>query len=270
MRDFLRSVEERETVLEQRGADPDWRIRVVPNAFPAFTPDQPHAYGHQDLIVEGRNPNAVLGKMPLARVREIVDVYAERTAAYMRDAKIGYIIVFRNWGPASGASIRHPHSQVYATSFVPPQLLAEARRANRHRTGKGIHPLLAQARALHRGPYAIWERGGMLAFCPPVSRFQYETWIVPLRPVDNITELTATERGALAGMVRALSRTFERHQVAYNLSCHQLVRVVGEQLVVRVTPRRTTPAGFEIDAEMYLNAVVPERAAAFLRRGVIQ
>lgn len=268
-KDFLASIEEREAVFAQRGKNPDWRIRVVSNLYPSFTPTYRDAYGHQDLIVEGRSSTATFGTMPPSRVREIVDVWAERTAHHMEDPKVGYVVVFRSWGEGSGASIGHPHSQIFATAFVPPWLVAEMRRAN-HLRVNGVHPVLAQARHLRRGPLAIWSRGGMLAYCPPASRFQYETWITPLRPVDNITELRPAERRTLADMLRTLARTFERHDTAFNLSCHQLVRQTGEQLVIRVTPRRTIPAGLELDAEMYLNAVFPERAAALLRRGVIE
>lgn len=267
-KDFLVSIEKRETVLAQRGPNPNWRIRVVGNLFPSFTPDNAAAYGHQDLIVEGRRPDATLGTMPQARVRELVDVWAERTAHHMCDPRVRYIVVFHSWGEKSGASIGHPHSQIFAIAFVPPWLLGEMRRANRLRK-RGVHPLLAEARRLRRGPLAVWSRGGMLAYCPPASRFPYETWITPLRPVDNITELTAAERHGLADMIQNLARTFERHDTAFNLSCHQLVRVTGEQLAIRVTPRRTIPAGLELDAEMYLNPLFPERAAALLRRGVV-
>ncbi|TAK05234.1 hypothetical protein EPO33_04645 [Patescibacteria group bacterium] len=268
-KDFLASIEERETVFAQRGKDPNWRIRVVGNLYPSFTPAYREAYGHQDLIVEGRRSTATLGTLPPSLVREIVDVWAERTAHYMRDPKVGYIVVFHSWGERSGASIGHPHSQIYASAFVPPWLVAEMRRANRLRV-RGVHPVLAEARRLRRSSLAVWSRGGLLAYCPPASRFPYETWITPLRPVDNIAELTAGERRVLADMLRALARTLERHDTAFNISCHQLVRQSGEQLVIRVTPRRTIPAGVELDAEMYLNPVFPEQAAQRLRRGLVQ
>lgn len=264
-RDFLRSVEERETVFAQRGRDPRWRFRVVANLYPSFTPDTPQAYGRQDLIVEGRDPDMTLGRMPPAMARELVDVWAERTAHHMRDTKVGYVVAFRSWGPASGATVGHPHSQLFATAFVPPWLLAEARRAARSR----VHPTLALARRLRRSPLAVGERGGLLAFCPPMSRFQYETWVVPLRPVDNITELRPAERAALGDLLRSVARTLERSGAAFNISCHQLVRIRGEQLAVRITPRLSIPAGLELDAEMYLNPVFPERAAQALRKGKI-
>lgn len=268
-RDFLKDIEERSPIFAQRGADPRWRLRVVANAFPSFQQTPGGAYGTQDLIVEGRDPRATLGTMAPALVRELVDVWAERTAHHMRDPKVGYVVVFKSWGEMSGASIGHPHSQIIATAFVPPWLHAEMRRAKRLRV-RGVHPLLAEARRLRRSPLAVSARGGMLAFCPPASRFPYETWITPLRPVDNITELAASERRTLADMLRAVARTLERHGTSFNVSCHQLVRERGEQLVVRVTPRRTIPAGLELDAEMYLNPVYPEVAAQRLRRGVLQ
>ncbi len=265
-RDFLRSVEGRETVFAQRGTDPDWRFRVVANRYPSFTPDAGQAYGHQDLIVEGRDPDMTLGRMAPARVRELIDLWAERTAHHMQDARIGYIVAFRSHGQASGASIGHPHSQLYATAFVPPWLTAEARRAARHR----VHPTLALARRLRRSASAVAARGGVLAFCPPVSRFLYETWIVPLRAVDNLTELRPAESAAMGDLLRSVARTLERHDKAFNVSCHQLVGTRREQLALRITPRLTVPAGLELDAEMYLNPVFPEQAAKALRQGKIR
>ena len=56
----------------------------------------------------------------VAQVRKVVDLWAERTEALLARPEIEYVLVFENRGREVGATIDHPHGQIYGYPFVPP------------------------------------------------------------------------------------------------------------------------------------------------------
>ena len=51
--------------------------------------------------------------------RRVIDLWAERTAALGARDDVEYVLVFENRGAEVGATITHPHGQIYAFDFVP-------------------------------------------------------------------------------------------------------------------------------------------------------
>ena len=61
-----------------------------------------------------------LAGLPVAQVRKVVDLWADRTEALLARPEIEYVLVFENRGRDVGATIDHPHGQIYGYPFVPP------------------------------------------------------------------------------------------------------------------------------------------------------
>jgi UDPglucose--hexose-1-phosphate uridylyltransferase len=57
---------------------------------------------------------------------------AERTEALLGRPEVRYLLVFENRGAEVGATISHPHGQIYAYPFVPPVPAREAEVAAEH------------------------------------------------------------------------------------------------------------------------------------------
>jgi UDPglucose--hexose-1-phosphate uridylyltransferase len=49
----------------------------------------------------------------------VIDLWAERTAELGERDDVDYVLVFENRGPEVGATIAHPHGQIYAYDHVP-------------------------------------------------------------------------------------------------------------------------------------------------------
>ena len=60
-------------------------------------------------------------------VMRVVDLWIERTEALLARPEIEYVLVFENRGAAVGATIHHPHGQIYGYPFVPPHPRARCR-----------------------------------------------------------------------------------------------------------------------------------------------
>ena len=73
-----------------------------------------------------------LSTLPVAQVRKVVDLWAERTTELLARPEIEYVLVFENRGREVGATIDHPHGQIYGYPFVPPAPAREAAVAREH------------------------------------------------------------------------------------------------------------------------------------------
>ena len=71
--------------------------------------------------------DATFASLGVAGARRVVDLWAERTAALGARDDVDYVLVFENRGPEVGATIAHPHGQIYGYDVVPPRALRRAR-----------------------------------------------------------------------------------------------------------------------------------------------
>ena len=120
-----------------------YETRWFANRWPAFEPGAPlgraalegggvdvlPAAGAAEVVLYSPEHDGSLGSLGRAQVEKVVDLWAERTAALLARPEIEYVLVFESRGAEVGATIHHPHGQIYGYPFVPPSPAAEARQA---------------------------------------------------------------------------------------------------------------------------------------------
>jgi UDPglucose--hexose-1-phosphate uridylyltransferase len=274
--------------LRAPGSAPDtegWRVRVVPNKFPALTADaaveEAHARlhhriagrGHHEVIVEGEAHTRSFTELAPGRRQEVLAVYRDRLRAAYQTAGIRSAVLIKNVGLAAGASVEHSHSQLIATPVVPPLLEAELRSAQvwRQKAGRCIWcSIVADER--QRAERIVAEEGSFLALCPWASRFPYETWVVPL---DHESHFEAVDDAVLAELAELLPRILGAIETClsdppYNYVIHSAPFPIEPRpdyhWRVAILPRVTRAAGYEQATGLFINPMSPERAAGQLRR----
>jgi UDPglucose--hexose-1-phosphate uridylyltransferase len=128
-------------VLPEQG---DWRVRVVPNLYPALE--------RQEVVVHSRRHVRSLAELEGDEPELIAEAWARRAATVP-----GYVHALVNEGREAGSSLPHSHSQLVWLPDPPP---THAR------------PRLEQ----------FADDGGLVAGCPWASRLPYETVIAPAEP----------------------------------------------------------------------------------------
>src|SRR5438445_10921837 len=123
---------------------PGWRIRCVPNKFPALAPSRGvrehrdglfvsmDGVGAHEVIVESPDHDGHLATLPDLQVETVLRAYAERHRALAADRRVRYIQIFKNHGEPAGASFSHPHSQVIAIPILPRRILEEIEGVRAH------------------------------------------------------------------------------------------------------------------------------------------
>lgn len=242
-----------------------WRIKVLPNRFSAVALDNPEAYGAQEVVVETPHPNRQLEELPESHIAELLQVYSERTREISRNRKMQYILIFKNNGGRAGASLRHSHSQVFATSFIPPHLIDKSQRIFRYKLHHGTCVYCDVIARESGGPREVYRDQHVIAFTPYASMHNYELWILPIRHVDNITGIDVRERKSWARVLKRALTSIAKLGLPYNYYFHQVIYDTDQHLYMKLTPRGSVWAGVEIGSGVIINPVSPEDAAKYYK-----
>jgi len=249
------------------GSESNWKIKVIPNDFPAVTTDNPKAYGVQEVVIETPDPNLELEELPVAHIAQLLEAYAQRTEEIQKVKGIQYVIIFKNDGGKAGASIQHAHSQIYATDFIPPHLMDKSLKMLEYRLKHGTEVYCDILQREMKGPRKIWQDKHIACFTPYASMHNYEVWIIPKRHVDNITQLSREERHSFAKILKHILGSIGTLGLSYNYYFHQVVYDENQHLYMKITPRGQFWAGMEIGSGVVINSISPEDAAKFSRKG---
>ncbi len=262
---------------------PGWWVRVVPNRFPALTPEAADGrsedpffrfmpgVGRHEVIIETPEHNVPFPFLSDHQAEEVVLMYRDRYVALCADRAIKAVILFKNKGEAAGTSLEHPHAQIVGTPVVPEHIRDKYAVATRYYddTGRCIYCDLVE-RERQAKVRIVFETGEFVAFHPFASRSPFETWLAPKRHVPSFGQISVESAKRFAHALKAVLGKLYRHlnDPDYNILFHS-APIEDENKPyflwhVRIIPRLTTVAGFEIGSGMYINTALPEETAAYM------
>jgi UDPglucose--hexose-1-phosphate uridylyltransferase len=236
-------------------------VKAFTNRWPSFPDDR------CEVVLFAPEHDEELRTLPPEHLRKVVDLWAERTEALGSRDDLAYVLVFENNGADVGATIPHPHGQIYSYPDVPALPATELRRlAEGHRLLED-HPELV-----------VIERDGWRAWVPSAPIYPYGMRVAPLEQRPDLPSLTGPERDAfgsvLAEALRRLAGVFDP-PMPYMFFIHQRPFDGGDwpqawMHVEIIGPHRAPGvmryvAGAELGSGAYLNPVPPDEAAANLR-----
>ena len=262
---------------------PGWWVRVVPNRFPALSPDgsllreelgffrMMDGVGVHEVVVESPLHNQILPLMDDGQVEEILVAYRERYLALREDRRIKLIIIFKNHGGAAGTSLEHTHSQIVATAVVPSDVRRRLDQAARHYDDHGscVYCDTIQEE-LKIGTRIVMDTERFVVVQPFASRTPFETVILPKEHQASFGLISIEDSKKFAQILR--ETLFRLYSKLNNPDFNYVIRTApirDEQedyyhWHLQIVPRLTTTAGFEMGSGMYINVSVPEETARFL------
>jgi UDPglucose--hexose-1-phosphate uridylyltransferase len=287
-------------------AEGPWAIRIVENLYPVLGDDRENpnltfglqqtidGYGRHEVMIDNNAHGVAIHEMSEAHLALLLGAYRERMEQlYRSNARLRYVLVFKNFGPAAGASIAHTHSQIIATPVIPDNVQAEVAqsRAFYQKNHRCIFCSLIdealtyeatiydrESGEIHRkisvGQYIIERGKKFIAIKPFASRYEWEVHILPLVHQADYLRIGADDYADLA---RVLRRTMARLDAVlggaqYNFFLHSLPHDANHEACetsyhwhLEITPRTSIPTGFELGSGLFVNTVAPEVAAEKLR-----
>ena len=288
-----------------------WQIRIVENLYPVLSEEQQgrnvteglrqtiDGYGRHEVIIDHNHHGISVCEMSEPHLAMLFSAYKERMQElYQSDERLRYVLVFKNFGPAAGASIPHTHSQMIAMPVVPENVQAEMEfsrsyfRANHHCV---YCALIDEAlnfsatvfdresgesqRTLDVGDYVIEKGKHFVAIKPFASRYEWEVHVMPIQHESDYLQIGTDE---LLDLARVMRRTMARLELViggaqYNYFLHTLPHLSNAadyrdsfHWHLEICPRTSIPSGFELGSGLFVNTVSPEQAARQLREIVLE
>ena len=89
--------------------------------------------GRCEVVLYTPDHEATFWSLGVPGARRVIDLWAERTSVLGARDDLAYVLVFENRGAEVGATIPHPHGQIYAFDTIPDQPLLELERGSASR-----------------------------------------------------------------------------------------------------------------------------------------
>jgi UDPglucose--hexose-1-phosphate uridylyltransferase len=268
--------------LDEGGA---WRMRVIPNLYPAFDGAEPFAVHHLGpVFVEAEasgthevlvlSPHHDLSEHPVSDqdAGDMMLLLKRRLADHAATPNVRYTQAIINHGREAGASLAHPHGQLLGLPFVPGEILEEQRAFSRF---EGGCILCATVEAeLVDGKRVLFANDDVVCIAPYWSGSPYELLIIPRTHDLHLTDSSDDMLRAMGIAIRdSLDNLRGVHgDVSYNLVFHTAPHHYNGSFHwhIHLFPKLVTTAGFERGTGVLINIVPPEAAAEDLRRVTIK
>ena len=235
-----------------------YAVKSFPNRWPAL------GEGRCEVVLYTPDHDATFYSIGVGGARRVIDLWAERTAALFDLPDVEYVLVFENRGAEVGATIPHPHGQIYGYDHVP----SRPRRSLEHGWRPEAEP--GDRLVIETGVWRAWTQ-----FAPvhPIS-----ISIAPTVEIPDLVGADASERDSLAGVLvdvfARLDRLYGR-PLPYMMWLYQAPRRWDGDVspwfnIEIVSPWRSAGvqrfiAAAELACEEYFNPVDPAELAQRLR-----
>jgi UDPglucose--hexose-1-phosphate uridylyltransferase len=263
---------------------PGWQVRVVPNKFPALRIegdldkrglgmyDMSNGLGAHEVIIETPYHNKTLGDLLPGEIENVIRTYRSRSLDLRKDRRFKYILIFKNHGPSAGASLEHPHTQLIALPMVPKNVKEELNGSHiyhEYRERCIFCDIIRQEDTQRER--VVEENDHFLCFCPFVSRFAFESWVMPKRHCADFGKIRDEEIPSLADVLKKILTKMETllSNPSYNFIIHTSP-FDGDELEwyhwhIEIMPHLMRVAGFESGSGFYIVPTSPEVAARYYR-----
>ncbi len=237
-------------------------VRWFANRWPAMDG------GRCEVVLYTPIHDATFPSLGAAGARKVIDLWADRTQQLGARDDVDYVLIFENRGPEVGATIAHPHGQIYAYDHVP------ARQARRLAAG--------WAPDKSPGERLITETKGWRAWVPYAPTFPVAIEIAPIERVPDLPQIDDASRDGLAAILIDVLARLDRlygqalpymmwlnkrptvgstdhagyDQAWFNIEIVSPWRRAGVQRFI---------AAAEVASEEFFNPVIPEDVATKLR-----
>jgi UDPglucose--hexose-1-phosphate uridylyltransferase len=265
-------------------------VYVFDNDFSALVQDTPnhpgdaHPFGRQEavrgicrVLCFSPRHDLTLALMSMEEIGQVVGLWADQAQELGR--RYRWVQIFENRGEIMGCSNAHPHGQLWAGSSLPNEPAQEdGHQLSYWKEHDSVLLLdyLEWEGAEHSR--VVGENAHWMALVPFWAVWPFETILVPRRHVQQLAELDAGERQALAAILKRLLTRYDNlfeSSFPYTMGWHGAPNACGDcshwQLHAHFYPpllRSATVKKFMVGYEMLAEPqrdITPEAAAQRLQ-----
>ncbi|MGZ6314183.1 MAG: galactose-1-phosphate uridylyltransferase [Candidatus Limnocylindrales bacterium] len=263
-----------------------YEAAVFDNRFPSLVPDPPPvpdsaeagyapALGRCEVVMFTHRHEGNFATLTPAETARVIAVWRDRTSELWEDPRNAFVMPFENRGAEIGATLSHPHGQLYAFGHLPPMIerRVAALVAGRARRGSCLTCAvvareLGSGRIVQENPH--WAIG-----VPFAARWPYEVHVRAIRHgarrlADLGPDETVSLAGALHGVVERYNGLFG-FELPYMMVVQEAPRGADDwHLGIELYPPHRTRdllkirASVETATGLFINDTLPEASAKLL------
>jgi UDPglucose--hexose-1-phosphate uridylyltransferase len=266
-----------------------YEAAVFENRFPTLLEDPPPApelegptapsFGRCEVVLYTPTHTGSLATLTSRELARVVAVWTDRSAALWADPDNRYVLVFENRGEDVGATLSHPHGQIYAFDHIPARGRAQVQALVDHRDRtEACLSCEVVARDAGSATRVLAQNASFTVAVPFAPNWPYEVHVRAKRHgARRLPDLTLDERRDLAEALRDIvlryDRLYEGSPLAYMMVCQQAPTsstggpVDDWHLSFEFLPPNRAPdklkvrASVETAAGFFINDTVPETSA---------
>lgn len=268
----------------QDGPDGKWKIRVFPNKYPAVSDeynvvDGENFYnavngnGVHEVVVDTPEHRALIHDFSENHIFEILKVLRERFVVISSDENIKYIQMFKNCGPDAGASIMHSHWQIIGVPVIPEKQSEMIKRNAEYKKKSGKCLICGIVEhEIKEKKRIIAESTNFVLFTPYASKMSFECYIAAKKHISSFADFNDEMLIELSKMIKMILSGVKtlRKDICYNLCFEDTPRGEDGHWYMRIIPRMGNLAGFEHGTNSYINPVLPEVAAEYMKDKILE
>jgi UDPglucose--hexose-1-phosphate uridylyltransferase len=269
----------------------DYDLSSFDNRFPSMKLDAPaveskgiykkeRSNGKCEVVVYTVEHESAMSQMPTHQIEKLIQMWTDRYLDLSQNRFIKYVYIFENRGKEVGATLPHPHGQLYAFPFIPKRIEAKLQALSQYYDENGrcaVCDIIENE--LSDKERIIYENESFIALVPFYARWPYEIHIYPKRHVSTLVELTNIERYHLSKALKVVTMKYDLlfkqafpymmmlfqapvNDVSYSHAFHFHIEF---NPVKRDKDKIKWMASVETGTWAFINPKIPEEAAKELR-----
>lgn len=263
-------------------------IYVIENRFPAFIENEKNASirsfypeegfyrarpsigDHEVVVIKNHEKNIM--NIGVDIMAELLEMIRLRYIWMKEHEKVVSIVPIYNHGAEAGASMDHPHAQIFASGIVANSIELEKHGAEKYYGVNGACVFCDLiAHELREKIRIVEENDDFLAATFYAARFPFETWVYPKK---HESQFELTSKTSMKAFAQILCSTLEKldktlDNPPLNMYIHTLPTISEESSSyhwhLEITPRVSSFGGFELGSDIIIDVMSPEEAAEYLR-----
>ncbi|MBI5296482.1 MAG: UDP-glucose--hexose-1-phosphate uridylyltransferase [Chloroflexi bacterium] len=166
-----------------------------------------------------------LPELDLPAIEAVIATWTRESADLAAQDFIRYVQVFENKGAMMGCSNPHPHSQLWAQSQLPNEIVKELARQAEYYSQHG-RPLLTDyvQEELRLQERILFSNDHFTALVPFWAVWPFETMVIAHRATQSLSDLSASEVSALAEAFKQVTTRYDNLfeiSFPYSMGFHQ-------------------------------------------------
>lgn len=181
--------------------------------------------GQCSVVCFSPRHDLTLPELELPAIENVLNTWTSTSAELSKKDFVGYVQVFENKGAMMGCSNPHPHSQIWAQSHLPNEIMKEVGTQTAYFAQNGRPLLLDYIREEQkRKERVLFSNDHFTAVVPFWAVWPFEVLVSAHRTTQSLSDLSASEVSALAEVFKHVTTKYDNLfeiSFPYSMGFHQ-------------------------------------------------